>query len=147
MSNSTSWMPLYWGDYLADTQHLSTLEHGAYLLLIGRYWTGGKPLPADDARLAQIARLPLPQWRRVKPALADMFICDADVWRHKRIDKELQKAEVRYRQRVAASRKGVAARRKPNGVSPGQPDGYPDDEPNGYLTDYPDGNLDGYPDD
>ena len=47
---SKAWMPFYIGDYLRDTMHLSTLEHGAYLLLICHYWEHGG-LPATQ-RLA-----------------------------------------------------------------------------------------------
>lgn len=82
------WMPFYFGDYLADTGHLSTIEHGAYLLLIAHYWQTGT-LPNVDGQLARIARLRPSQWKVIKVQISGFFSAD---WKHKRIEFELTNA-------------------------------------------------------
>ncbi len=99
---SRAWMPLYVGDYLRDTRDLTTLQHGAYLLLIMHYWQHDG-LPRDNARLAAIAGLTLPQWRRNREALRAKF---GKSWVHKRIDAELAKADRVYMQRRQAGQNG-----------------------------------------
>lgn len=87
---SRAWMPLFIGDYLRDTMDLSTLEHGAYLLLIMHYWQNGS-LPETTAGLAKISRLPWSTFRDHESRLARFF--EQPGWRHKRIDAELAKAD------------------------------------------------------
>jgi uncharacterized protein YdaU (DUF1376 family) len=99
---SRAWMPLYWGDYLRDTRDLSTLQHGAYLLLIAHYWQHGG-LPDDPRRLAAIAGVALATWRRIAPAIAAKF---GPGWRHGRIDTEIAKTERAITQRRVAGAKG-----------------------------------------
>jgi uncharacterized protein YdaU (DUF1376 family) len=82
---SAGWMPFWVGDYLADTRHLSTIEHGAYLLLMMHYWQHDG-LPNDDRKLARIAGLSLKQWATYRPTLAEFF---DDEWRHGRLQHEL----------------------------------------------------------
>lgn len=81
------WMPLYVADYLADTGHLSTIEHGAYLLLIMHYWANDG-LPTDEAKLKNIAKMSAHNWKKSSDTLRKLF--DAD-WKHKRIEQELEK--------------------------------------------------------
>ena len=85
---SQPWMPLYVADYLADTRRLTTLEHGAYMLLIMEYWRNGG-LPKDDQTLARIVGLTLEDWLCVRIAVAMLFTHE---WTHKRIDHELARA-------------------------------------------------------
>src|SRR6185437_5098380 len=86
-----AWMPLYVGDYLGDTGHLSTTQHGAYLLLMMHYWRKGD-LPNDDKQLSKITKLPLKVWMEWREVLQDFFHdIDGNPWRHKRIDAELMK--------------------------------------------------------
>jgi uncharacterized protein YdaU (DUF1376 family) len=85
------YMPLYVADYMADAAHLSTVEHGAYLLLIMTYWQRGSALPADDRKLARIVRMTDDEWRDVRDTLAEFFRVTDDTWSHKRIDQELQR--------------------------------------------------------
>lgn len=93
------WMPLYVDDYLRDTNGLTTLEHGAYMLLIMEYWRHGE-LPGDERRIARIARLTDREWKKVRASLLPLF---RDGWKHKRVDEELAKAEqISDRRRAAA---------------------------------------------
>jgi uncharacterized protein YdaU (DUF1376 family) len=86
------YMPLHPGDYLADAAHLTTIEHGAYFLLILNYWQRGAALAADDRKLARICRLTDAEWAEVKPSLAEFFTEEDGLWKHKRIEAELVKA-------------------------------------------------------
>ncbi len=96
------WMPLYVGDYLGDTGHLTTAQHGAYLLLMMHYWRKGE-LPDDDRQLSKITKLPLRTWCEYRPTLQDFFY---DGWKHKRIDAELAKMLRVSQKRAIAGQKG-----------------------------------------
>jgi uncharacterized protein YdaU (DUF1376 family) len=83
------YMRLYPADYLADTAHLTAMQHGIYLLLIMNYWQRGGPLPNDDIRLARIARVSMRDWKRNRPELEQFFTVEESHWRHLRVDTEL----------------------------------------------------------
>ncbi len=101
-------MPLYVADYLSDAAHLSTMEHGAYLLLIMTYWQRGEPLPAEDKKLARICRVGPREWTRIKPVISEFFQVDCNTWSHSRIDRELQNV----RAKSLKKRNGGLARAK-----------------------------------
>ena len=96
------WMPLYVGDYLGDTGHLTTAQHGAYLLLMMHYWRKGE-LPDDDRQLAKITKLTRKTWCEYRPILQDFFHSG---WKHKRIDAELERVMRVSEKRAMAGQKG-----------------------------------------
>ena len=104
------WMPLFWGDYLKDTMRLSTIEHGAYFLLMGEYWITGEPLPDDDVTLRNITKTSSYNWKKIRPVLKKFFVVEGGVWKHKRIDEELSKAAENKEKRQEKARKAAAAR-------------------------------------
>lgn len=107
MSRHDAWMPLYVGDYLADTARLTTAQHGAYLLLLMDYWRNGS-LPDDDAVLAQVTKCSPQEWRKIRPALVGMFQLVDGKWTHKRVEQEL--ADSRKRSEKAEERARHAAK-------------------------------------
>lgn len=94
------WMPFYVGDYLANTGHLSTEEHGVYLLLILHYWVT-ESLPVDACDLATVARLPLERWNSVERKIKGFFNSD---WTHDRLDQEIEKSKKIIDQKSRAGR-------------------------------------------
>lgn len=114
-----SFMPLWIADYLADTTHLTTLQHGAYDLLLYAYWRRGGPLPDDNARLAAIAKMTPKDWLKMRPVMAEFFRIEDGHWHQKRAEEELAKARERLvaqRQRTEAA---TNARRKRDGTTNG----------------------------
>jgi uncharacterized protein YdaU (DUF1376 family) len=84
------YMQFYPAKYLADTAHLTTLEHGAYLLLIFNYWQRDKPLQDINTRLSSVARVSKTEWETVRPALEEYFDIRDGFWYHNRLESDLQ---------------------------------------------------------
>lgn len=96
------WMPFYVYDYLGDTEHLSTLQHGAYCLLLFCYWRRGG-LPNDDQQLANITKMSLDDWLIHRPVLKAFFY---DGWHHKRVEAELRRSTEKIAMARAKGQKG-----------------------------------------
>jgi uncharacterized protein YdaU (DUF1376 family) len=91
------WMPLFWGDFLANTMHLSAQEAGAYLFLIAHAWEHGGEIPGDPARLCRIAHVRQEWWSRVWKVLEKFFepspssVTHMCGYTHVRVTAELQR--------------------------------------------------------
>lgn len=104
------YMQFFVADYLADTMHLTTEEHGAYLLLIFNYWQTGKALPNNDKRLSIIAGLDSERWTNVKQTLAEFFVVSEENLTHPRIEADLQFVEDKQNKAILAGKASAVAR-------------------------------------
>jgi len=118
-------MPLFIGDYLADTMDLTTEEHGAYLLILMELWRRRGVTGFDHAKLARIARLPLARWKAAWGTLGRFFTVDGGELRQKRITKELDKAIGRRQAASESGQRGAAARWGRHSNPIGDPTGQP----------------------
>ena len=141
MAKVDIWMPIYIGDYLADTMRLTTEQHGAFFLLLMEHWKSG-PLPDDDDELAAITRLPRAQWIKHRRKLARFFVIEGGTWRQKRLEREFEAAQSRREAAKEAGKKGGRPRKT---ETPEKPTGKPTGKPMGKPTGEPDGNLSGNP--
>lgn len=102
-------MPLYIGDYLADTTHLTCEQSGAYLHLLMHCWRVGPPHD-NDLALAQITRLPEKKWKAHRPIIAAFFSIAGGAWHHKRVEAERKRAE-EVKERYSERGQKAAAKR------------------------------------
>lgn len=103
-------MQLYVADYLADTMELSTVEHGAYLLLLMTMWRHGAKLPNDPTKLARIARLSPAKFKPVWAEISRFFVVEGDSITNRRLRKEHQKAKEKSEVRATAGKAGGEAK-------------------------------------
>jgi uncharacterized protein YdaU (DUF1376 family) len=109
MSRPDGWMPLWIGDYLADTMHLTGPEHGAYLLLLMHSWRTG-PLPDDDRQLAAIARTDRSEWKQMAKTIRAFFAATDAGLVQKRLEAERENAGRNAERRTEAARTAAAKR-------------------------------------
>jgi uncharacterized protein YdaU (DUF1376 family) len=109
MAKADIWMPLFIGDYLADTTRLTTVQHGAYMLLIMDYWRNGAP-PDDDQILCSITKMNAKEFKSIKSSVMGLFQLADGEWRHKRIDEELKEADLRKKKSEEKAKKAAEAR-------------------------------------
>lgn len=112
------------GDYARDTGHLSMLEHGAYSLLLDRYYITEQGIAADQAH--RVARARTREERQaVDTVLSEFFTLKDGIWSHARVEGEIEKAHKKIN---AARENGKGGGRpkkqhqtqeKPTGFSPG----------------------------
>lgn len=118
MSDANQWMPLYVGDYLADTMHLTGPEHGAYLLLLMHSWRTGA-LPDDDRKLAAIARTDAKAWAAMRDDIMAFFTRSGDGFIQGRLERVRAEQGAKVEQRRAAGRASALARKGQRGGNEG----------------------------
>lgn len=107
---SAPFMQLYVGDYLRDTQGLTTEGNGAYLLLLMAMWNGGGSLPNDARKLARFARCTPSRWAKISADIMPFFTVDGDHITQKRLRYELEKASEKSIKRAEVGSLGGKAK-------------------------------------
>lgn len=117
------------GDYAKQASHLSMLEHGAYTLLLDRYYTTEKGIPQDH--IYRVTRANTPQERKaVDNVLREFFYLAEDgVWRKNRCEAEIEIARSRIETAKENGKKGGRPKSqqnqgndKPSGFNPVNPE-------------------------
>lgn len=113
---SRAWIAFYMGDYDKDTSDLTTLEHGAYFLLLKVCWTHGR-IPLEPAKRASIARMTLKQWEKIAPSIDRFFEEDGT---QRRATREIEKADITRLKRAMSGKVGGMRSRISRAIAKGE---------------------------
>lgn len=107
---SFAYLPMFTGDYLRDTRHLTPLKHGIYLLLLFHCWDTRGPAPLDEQECSGIANCrSADEIEALRYVLARFFVRMEDGHYNKRMQTEIERSENISRARAEAGRKGYQA--------------------------------------
>ena len=108
---SFAYLPLYTGDYLRDTRHLTPLKHGVYMLLLMHCWDQKGPVPLDEQEAAGITNCrSSDEVEALRYILNRYFVRMDDGWYNTRMMRQLQQSEAISHNRAEAGRMGGLAR-------------------------------------
>jgi uncharacterized protein YdaU (DUF1376 family) len=100
------------GDYAKDTAHLSILEHGAYRLLLDRYYGTEQGIPDDQAHRFARART-REERQAVDTVLKEFFTLVDGLWINRRAEEEIAKARTRIGAAKDNGKRGGRPKKKP----------------------------------
>ncbi len=110
------------GDYTKDASHLSLMEHGAYTLILDRYYATERPISRSDALRVTHARSE-DEVAAVDFVLTEFFVLHGDVYRSKRADEELNE----YQAKADLNRENGKLGGRPSKKPKENPDGNPEE--------------------
>lgn len=93
------------GDYARDAGHLTMIEHGAYTVLLDRYYTTEAGIPADQAHRVARARTK-EEKQAVDAVLNEFFTLQDGIWIKGRVEEEIAKAQVKINAAKENGKKG-----------------------------------------
>lgn len=103
------------GDYARDAGHLSLLEHGAYTLLLDRYYTTEQGIPQDQAHRVCRARTK-EERAAVDAVLAEFFVLESGVWTNGRAEREIDKMQAKIEAARTNGKRGGRPKKNPAGT-------------------------------
>jgi uncharacterized protein YdaU (DUF1376 family) len=105
-------LPLFTDAYMADTRHLTTIQHGAYLLMLMTAWRMPDcSLPNDDLFLSRICCLDKRTWKANKHIILSFWILNSsNKWEQGRL-KDERNYVVQLRNKNAAAGRASALKR------------------------------------
>lgn len=110
---SFAFLPLYTGDYIRDTRHLTPQKHGIYLLLLMHCWDQKGPAPLDEQECAGIANCrSADEIESLRYVLSKYFTKMDDGWYNLRMQGEIERSEAISKSRSDAGKKGYQAKAK-----------------------------------
>lgn len=105
-------MPLYTGDYLRDTRHLTPLRHGVYLLALMHCWDSQGPMPIDEQECSGICNCrSADEVDALRYVLDRYFVRMDDGWYNKRMTEEVARWEKVSKARSDGGLKSAITRR------------------------------------
>lgn len=117
------WMAFNVADYTANTLHLTTRQHGAYILLICAAWAGKGSLPGADGGLMAIAKLTPREWQADGDVIKAFLTRRGGIWVHERVEFEWNDAQSIIAAKSKAGKEGARRRwhGRANGPAMAQP--------------------------